>query len=174
MLDPWVQEMINDEANHPWFMQQRKEALELMEDCDKEIKRIQKDIRELKPPDGVKMILEVMIVKQIDEKELQLQVYRRFDNYIKRRTKPKGVDLDELKKNVPLTSVLPGKGIKNGNRIKYVCPLHKEDSPSFVWYINTHSFHCFGCQKSGTIIDLYMALNNVTVKEAIKELSKLV
>lgn len=29
------------------------------------------------------------------------------------------------------------------------CPLHDEDTPSFRYYEDTHSFYCFGCQKGG-------------------------
>ncbi len=35
------------------------------------------------------------------------------------------------------------------------CPLHDEDTPSFRYYEDTHSFYCFGCQKGGTVINLH-------------------
>lgn len=49
-----------------------------------------------------------------------------------------------------------------GNSIKCRCPLHKEKTPSFtirqgeggVW-----TFNCFGCSRSGTIIDFVMEVN---------------
>jgi len=37
------------------------------------------------------------------------------------------------------------------DKLKAMCPIgnHDRKSPSFVIYLNTQSFHCFGCKKSG-------------------------
>lgn len=41
------------------------------------------------------------------------------------------------------------------NKPVVCCPLHDEDTPSFRYYPDTHSFYCFGCQKGGNIINLH-------------------
>ena len=51
------------------------------------------------------------------------------------------------------------------------CPLHDEDTPSFRFYEETHSFYCFGCQKGGrdvTVLHRLFAerLNGRAVDEA--------
>lgn len=35
---------------------------------------------------------------------------------------------------------------------KIICPFHKEISPSCI--VTDSKFHCFGCGKSGTLIEL--------------------
>jgi DNA primase len=55
-------------------------------------------------------------------------------------------------------------------RNKANCPFHQDDTPSFVVHPNTQSFHCFGCQKSGTAIDYIMHRDSLTASEAIRKL----
>lgn len=56
-------------------------------------------------------------------------------------------------------------------RKTYLCPLHNEKTGSFTWYMNNNSWYCFGCGEWGDVIDLFMKLNNVSFKEAVKMLS---
>ena len=42
----------------------------------------------------------------------------------------------------------------SGSRLKGLCPLHTEESPSFVVYADTQSFYCFGCSRGGDVIEL--------------------
>lgn len=46
--------------------------------------------------------------------------------------------------------------IKTGNRFRARCPLpgHDDVSPSFVLYPDQGRFHCFGCGRTGDVIDL--------------------
>lgn len=44
----------------------------------------------------------------------------------------------------------------------YLCPLHKETTPSFHIRVNDGTFKCFGCGKGGDVIDLEMAATNET------------
>ncbi len=41
------------------------------------------------------------------------------------------------------------------NRPVAKCPIHGEDTPSFRWYEETNTFHCFGCRASGDVINLH-------------------
>lgn len=42
-----------------------------------------------------------------------------------------------------------------GTRLKGLCPMHKEKSPSFVVYTEQQKWHCFGgCARGGDVIDL--------------------
>jgi hypothetical protein len=58
---------------------------------------------------------------------------------------------------------------REGNRYRCLCPLHEEKTPSFV--ISNDLFRCFGCNKAGSVIDLHAALRNISIGEAMRELS---
>jgi len=52
---------------------------------------------------------------------------------------------------------------KSGRVYKTICPFHDEKTPSFTYFPDSKTFHCFGCGTGGTVIDYVMA------KESIKE-----
>jgi len=84
------------------------------------------------------------------------------------------IDLEAVKE-IPIGELLSElTPVSNyGNRIKYLCPLHKENTASFVWYKDTNSWYCYGCGVGGSNIDIYMQLYNVDFKNAINKLSVL-
>ena len=51
------------------------------------------------------------------------------------------------------------------------CAWHNEKSPSMKFYPKTNSVYCFGCNKGGDSIALYMALVNCDFKTAVNSLS---
>ncbi len=53
--------------------------------------------------------------------------------------------------------------------LKGCCPFHNEDTPSFVWNQKKQNYHCFGCNRSYNIIDLYMNMG-LTYLEACEKL----
>ena len=65
---------------------------------------------------------------------------------------------------------------------KYNCPIcgsgtHKNGTPAFNLYENDTKWKCFSCGKSGSIIDLYLAVNQMeatreNAAQAIKDLSE--
>ncbi len=40
------------------------------------------------------------------------------------------------------------------DRLKGLCPLHQENTPSFTVFPKEHRAHCFGCQQGGDVIEL--------------------
>lgn len=54
-----------------------------------------------------------------------------------------------------------------GRRYFACCPFHQEKTPSFTIHTDHGFYHCFGCGAHGDMIDLYMHLNNCTLREAI-------
>ena len=59
------------------------------------------------------------------------------------------------------------------NRSKIKCPLHNEKTPSFVIYAESNSYYCFGCHTGGSIIDLVMSLDKLTLPEALNYLKNI-
>lgn len=58
-----------------------------------------------------------------------------------------------------------------GNRITALCPFHEEKTPSFTVYADQNTFHCYGCQAHGDVINFKMKIDNLSFKEAVKELA---
>lgn len=81
-------------------------------------------------------------------------------------------DIEYIKKNTPIEAVLNQRPkLINGTKKWFLCPIHNEKTPSFVWNTDKHYFHCFGCGKSGSVIDLYMLINGNSFYEAAKILA---
>lgn len=60
---------------------------------------------------------------------------------------------------------------KDGINWRACCPIHGEKSPSFTVNINKNIFKCFGCGKSGDVIDFVMLVNNYKYTEAVNWIS---
>ena len=56
---------------------------------------------------------------------------------------------------------------KAGSLYKALCPLHNESTPSFTVRQDKQSFCCYGCGKSGDIVDFIKYKYNMTFKEAL-------
>lgn len=86
----------------------------------------------------------------------------------------KGKDIAELRE-IPLDTFITTAPIfisEKSNR--YLCPLHNEKTGSFYWHKDKNKGHCYGCSWHGSVIDLYMKLNDLTVSEAVDKLRHLV
>lgn len=77
-------------------------------------------------------------------------------------------------KQVPIQDTFtPEKARQTSTRISCLCPLHLEDTPSFVIYKKTNTYYCFGCHAKGDVINFVMTLYRKTFKDAVKYLEKL-
>ena len=85
-------------------------------------------------------------------------------------------DLDRIKQELTIRDELDRRGIRpvrsDAHKAFYKCPLpgHDDKNASFVCYRDTNSFYCFGCDESGSIIDLVMKLDNVSFEHAVRYL----
>jgi hypothetical protein len=64
-----------------------------------------------------------------------------------------------------------GKVRKTGKRIQVCCPLHEDKNPSFIIYTDSNSWHCFSCNRGGSVIDFIMHLQGKTFVQAVKYLN---
>jgi len=80
-----------------------------------------------------------------------------------------------------IVDYLASKGIhpvrSYGDRISYVCPIHKDSNPSFIVYAansesENENYFCFGCKRSGCIISLKAAMEDISWRESISILGK--
>jgi len=80
-----------------------------------------------------------------------------------------------------IVDYLASKGIQPvrslGDRTSYVCPIHKDNKPSFIVYAankenENENYFCFGCKRSGCIISLKAEMEDLTWGESISILGK--
>ena len=58
-------------------------------------------------------------------------------------------------------------------RQRCCCPLHSENTPSFIYNPKELNCHCFGCNANVDILDAYMKGHNATFAEAVQKLFEL-
>jgi len=44
---------------------------------------------------------------------------------------------------------------------KSLCPFHIDTNPSLIFYPVTNTFHCFGCKKSGDVVEFIRRMDNI-------------
>ena len=88
-----------------------------------------------------------------------------------KKNQPSLID-KEVIKAIPIADIMPTKPThKSVNREFYKSPFRNEANASLVVYQDSNSWYDFGESAGGDVIDLYMRINKVSFKEAIKELS---
>ena len=71
--------------------------------------------------------------------------------------------VDIIGANVPLT--------RRGSNYVGLCPFHNEKTPSFSVSQSRQMYKCFGCGKAGGVITFLCEYENMTFREALKELA---
>ena len=77
-------------------------------------------------------------------------------------------DILFLKTRWRMEDLLPGLPQHPGVR-KVKCPFHDDGQASLAIYPDQRA-HCFGCSFHGDVIDLYAALNKLSLADAVKEM----
>lgn len=61
---------------------------------------------------------------------------------------------------------------KSGSNLFGLCPFHSEKSPSFSVSSERQIYHCFGCQKGGSVINFIMEIENLGFRDAVEFLAR--
>ncbi len=61
---------------------------------------------------------------------------------------------------------------RSGKNWIVLCPYHNEKTPSMVLF-DKKGFHCYGCGKHGSSVDLFMHINGCDFKTAVEQLLRL-
>jgi hypothetical protein len=145
----------------------------LKNEIENENSRLNIDIQyitELNQPEWVKEVIidsRGIIHRQAKIKSMQSEL----KNLRSKKTDKTKFDIEEIKK-YPIGDIIGCQPVsRSGGRDYYICPLHTEQTGSFVHYKNNNSWYCFGCQRGGDSIALYMELNNVSFAEACRALN---
>ena len=80
---------------------------------------------------------------------------------------------EEAKQSARILDVLTKYGIeteKAGRQYKACCPFHDDSTPSLSVDPVKNVWHCFGCDKGGSVIDFVMLKEGIPFKEAVSRL----
>lgn len=80
--------------------------------------------------------------------------------------------MDIIKELLPIRKLAEDLGVQF-KKNKAICPFHEEKEASLNISDTKNLFHCFGCKKGGSVLDLYMHAKGVDVLEAARELSQM-
>lgn len=81
--------------------------------------------------------------------------------------------IDEIKKNGNILRVVTDAGYNVTRENFILSPFKPEKTASCKLYPESNSFKCYATGEGGSIIDLYMAIYNVDLKTAVRELAAL-
>ena len=62
------------------------------------------------------------------------------------------MEIEEIKRRLPILTVLAHYKIQQDKHNQILCPFHEDDKPSCKIYPETNTYHCFGCGKTGDVI----------------------
>lgn len=82
--------------------------------------------------------------------------------------------LDDLLVRCDVVSVV-GNHVKlerSGSNYKGLCPFHNEKTPSFYVYPDSGTYHCFGCNAHGSLINFLMEVENLQFRDAVESLAR--
>lgn len=80
--------------------------------------------------------------------------------------------VDEIKQRLPMRRVAEHYGFSPERNGFIKCPFHQGDhTASLKIYDGSGGWHCFGCNKGGSVIDFVMELFNLNFKQAIMRLN---
>ena len=153
---------------------------------DKEKQLIEKFkgiLREIKNEDKKDRLFWIFLFKDIYEanlKKIRRHIYR-LNFYLYDEKEDKGrITITpyqiEKARQMPILDVFyslyDGVIRRSGKNYSCLCPFHEERNPSFYIYPDTNTFYCFGCAKSGDVINLVEEMKNLNFKQAIDFLLK--
>lgn len=84
-------------------------------------------------------------------------------------------ELDRLKRELSLIKQVETSGVelkKQGKDLLGLCPFHPDKNPSLSVNEEKGSWHCFGCNAGGSVIDWVMKERGVSFRLAVEILHK--
>jgi hypothetical protein len=91
---------------------------------------------------------------------------------LKRTTSDNGISLpsERIKQTLPLRAFV-SQYVELSASGTCCCPFHDDNVPSFSVNEEEGYWHCFACEKGGSVIDFWMTLNDCDFQTAIRDLA---
>ena len=83
------------------------------------------------------------------------------------------MQIPEIKQRLSIATVLAHYQLNSNKNNHLQCPFHEDDKPSLRVYPDTNTYHCFGCSKSGDVIQFIQDKEQCSKHEALKKASKM-
>src|SRR6056297_425396 len=83
------------------------------------------------------------------------------------------MQINQIKQKLSITAVLAHYGIKPAKDSHIRCPFHEDDKPSCKIYTDTNTYNCFGCGKTGDVIQFIQDKENCDKHTALKKATEL-
>ena len=84
------------------------------------------------------------------------------------------MEISEIKSQLSIITVLETYKLSINKNKHCKCPFHNDKKPSLRIYPETNTYHCFGCDKTGDVIQFIQDIENCTKREAIHKAKELV
>lgn len=84
------------------------------------------------------------------------------------------MEIKQIKEQLSIVKVLNEYGIAMNKNKHCKCPFHKDDKPSLRIYPETNTYHCFGCDKTGDVIQFIQEIENCIKHKALKKAKELI
>ncbi|MFL0091309.1 CHC2 zinc finger domain-containing protein [Tenacibaculum maritimum] len=75
--------------------------------------------------------------------------------------------IKEIKEELFINVVLGHYNIAINKNKHCKCPFHKDDTPSLRIYPDTNTYHCFGCGKTGDVIQFIQDIEKCPASASI-------
>lgn len=117
------------------------------------------------------------VAQQIEychRKRLVSRSHRRFTSLLFPTKESLGMldnSVEMIKNQVTMADICRAYGIEINKKGFANCPFHNEKTASFKIYEGERGFYCFGCGKSGDVIDFVMTFFSLTFQEALKKIN---
>jgi hypothetical protein len=147
---------------------------------EKEILKKLNQIKELRTDDFSKWfcreIVKMEFMPELMEHDRELSRFKRYSQILNPSKKyiPNFQEKIETAKNYPIYEIASRyvELRQSGKNYTGLCPFHNEKHSSFYIYTESNTYHCFGCQAHGSVINLVMELHGVDFKNAVEILQK--
>ena len=84
------------------------------------------------------------------------------------------MQISQIKQKLPITSVLAHYGIEPARDNHIQCPFHEDENPSMKIYEDTNTYHCFGCGKTGDVIQFIQEKEGTGKHQAILKAKEMI